>query len=113
MDDAQEGYLLRIYIGESDRWEHQPLYEAIVGEARRQGLAGATVLRASMGFGMQSRLHTAKVLALSSDLPILVEIADRKEKIEAFLDTLETMMDGGLATLEKVRVIRYRGHSRK
>ena len=82
-------------------------------EARSQGLAGATVLRASMGFGMQSRLHTAKVLALSSDLPILVEIADRKDKIEPFLETLEAMMDGGLATLEKVRVIRYRGHSRR
>ncbi|MFV1957893.1 MAG: DUF190 domain-containing protein [Planctomycetota bacterium] len=99
--------LLRIFVGESDRWEGKPLYEAIVLGARERGLAGATVLKASMGFGKTSRLHTAKVLRLSSDLPIVIEIADRSEKIDAFLPHLDEMMQGGLVTLERVKVVRY------
>ncbi len=107
MEIPQDGRLLRIFLGESDLWEGRPLYEAIVLEARARGLAGATVLRASMGFGKASRLHTAKVLRLSGDLPIVIEIADAAEKIDAFLPLLEPMMQGGLVTLEKVQVIRY------
>lgn len=101
--------LLRILIGEADRWEHQPLYEALVLQARAAGLAGATVFRGSMGFGASSRVHTAKILRLSSDLPILIEIVDTEEKINAFLPVLDRMMGGGLVTLEKAKVIRYRG----
>src|SRR6266496_3590383 len=105
MQIPQEATLLRIFIGESDRWEHQPLYEAIVLKAREAGLAGATVLRGLMGFGKRSILHTAKVLRLSDDLPMIVEIVDSLEKIEAFLPTLDTMVTEGLVTLEEVRVI--------
>jgi PII-like signaling protein len=101
--------LLRIFIGESDRHKHTPLYEAIVLEARTQHLAGATVLRGPMGFGPTSRLHTAKILRLSQDLPIVIEIVDDRDKIDAFLPTLESMMTGGLVTLENVEVIHYRG----
>ena len=104
----EEGKLLRIFIGESDRWEHKPLYEAIVLKARELGLAGATVLRGPMGFGANSRLHTAKILRLSEDLPLIIEIVDEEAKIDAFLPVLDTMMGGGLVTLEKVRVLRYR-----
>jgi PII-like signaling protein len=103
-----EAMLLRIFIGESDRWHHQPLYEAIVLKARELHLAGATVLRGPMGFGKSSRLHTAKILRLSMDLPLVIEIVDSEEKIQAFLPTLDEMMKGGLVTLEKVRVIDYR-----
>jgi PII-like signaling protein len=103
-----EAMLLRIFFGESDRWKHQPLYEAIVLEARRRHLAGATVLRGPMGFGKSSRLHTAKILRLSMDLPMVIEIVDTEEKINAFLPVLDEMMKGGLVTLEKVRVIDYR-----
>jgi uncharacterized protein len=105
----QEAMLLRIFIGESDRWKHQPLYEAIVLKARELHLAGATVLRGPMGFGKSSRLHTAKVLRLSMDLPLVIEIVDSQEKLDAFLPVLDEMMTGGLVTLEKVRVIHYRG----
>lgn len=108
MQIPHEATLLRIFIGESDRWGHQPLYEAIVLKAREAHLAGATVLRGPMGFGKASRLHTAKILRLSMDLPIVVEIVDSEEKINAFLPTLETMIGGGLVTLEKVQVIHYR-----
>ncbi|HEY5480564.1 MAG TPA: DUF190 domain-containing protein [Verrucomicrobiae bacterium] len=104
----QEAMLLRIFIGESDRWHHQPLYEAIVLKARELHLAGATVLRGPMGYGKSSRLHTAKILQLSMDLPLVIEIVDAEEKIQAFLPVLDEMMKGGLVTLEKVRVIDYR-----
>jgi len=100
--------LLRIFLGESDRWEHKPLYEAIVLKAREMHLAGATVLRGPMGFGKTSRLHTAKILRLSMDLPLVIEIVDTEEKISSFLPLLDKMMKGGLVTLEKVRVIDYR-----
>ncbi|HKQ60423.1 MAG TPA: DUF190 domain-containing protein [Candidatus Polarisedimenticolaceae bacterium] len=103
-----EGQLLRIYIGESDRWRQHPLYEAIVLEARRRGLAGATVLRGPMGFGGSSRIHTAKILRLSEDLPIVIEIADREEAIAAFLPVLDEMVTEGLITLERVHIVRYR-----
>ena len=106
-----EGQLLRIFIGESDRWEGRPLYEAIVRRARELGLAGATVLRGLEGFGANSRVHTAKVLRLSADLPIVVELVDQAEKIDALLPELDAMVSEGLITLEKVRVIAYR-HTR-
>ncbi len=103
-----DAMLLRIFIGESDRWKHQPLYEAIVTRAREMHLAGATVLRGPMGFGKSSRLHTAKILRLSMDLPLVIEIVDTEEKLNAFLPALDEMMKGGLVTLERVRVIDYR-----
>jgi uncharacterized protein len=103
-----EATLLRAYLGESDRWHHQPLYEAIVLKAREMHLAGATVLRGPMGFGKSSRLHTAKILRLSMDLPLVIEIVDSEENLTAFLPVLDEMMQGGFVTLEKVRVIDYR-----
>jgi len=103
-----EGQLLRVFIGESDRWHGKPLYEAIVLKAREMGMAGATVLRGTMGFGADSRLHTAKVLRLSEDLPIVIEIADRPEKIEAFLPEIDGMVTEGMITLEKVHILAYR-----
>jgi len=107
-----DSLLLRIFIGESDRYEHRPLYEAIVLKARELKLAGATVLRSPMGFGACSHLHTAKILRLSEDLPMVVEIVDAEDKINAFLPVLDAMMGGGLVTLEKVRVIHYRDQRR-
>jgi hypothetical protein len=107
MQIPKDAILLRIYLGENDRHEHQPLYEAIVLKAREAHLAGATVLRGPMGFGHSSRLHTAKILRLSEDLPILVEIVDSEEKIRAFLPRLESMVTSGLVTLEKVQVLQY------
>ena len=107
MQLPHEAVLLRIYIGESDRWRHRPLYEAIVLKAREQHLAGATVLRGPMGFGKSSRLHTAKILRLSMDLPLVVEIVDTPEKVQAFLPVLRKMLQGGLVTLEKVQVVEY------
>ncbi len=109
MNLPHEATLLRIFIGESDRCEHKPLYEAIVLKAREMHLAGATVLRGPMGFGKSSRLHTAKILRLSMDLPLVIEIVDSEDKINAFLPLLDSMMGGGLVTLEKVKVIEYRG----
>src|SRR5438094_1262363 len=109
MEIPHDAVLLRIFIGESDRWHHQPLYEAIVLKAREMHLAGATVLRGSMGFGKSSRLHTAKILRLSFDLPLAIEIVDSEEKINAFLPYLDEMIVGGLLTMEKVKVIQYRG----
>jgi PII-like signaling protein len=113
MQIPHEAALLRIFIGESDRYEHRPLYEAIVLKAREAHLAGATVLRGPMGFGKSSRLHTAKILRLSLDLPMVIEIVDSEEKIRAFLPTLNGMIGGGLVTLEKVQVIEYRGEESK
>jgi hypothetical protein len=104
-----EGLLLRIFIGELDKSGHIPLYEAIVLKARERGLAGATVLRGPMGFGANSLLHTAKILRLSEDLPIIIEIVDKEEKINEFLPELDKMVGDGLITIEKVHVIRYRG----
>jgi uncharacterized protein len=106
---AEEATLLRIFLGESDRWQGRPLYEALVLRAREMHLAGATVLRGSLGFGATSRLHTAKLLRLSGDLPIVVEIVDSEEKIEAFLAAAAGMLADGLATLERVRVVHYQG----
>jgi len=103
-----EGQLVRIFIGENDQWHGKPLYEAVVMRAREAGLAGATVLRGLMGFGAKSRIHTAKVLRLSEDLPIVVEIVDRADRIEAFLPALDEMVADGLVTLERVQVITYR-----
>ncbi len=112
MQLPEDALLLRIYLGESDRWQHQPLYEAIVMKARELHLAGATVLRGPMGFGASSRVHTAKILRLSMDLPIVIEIVETEEKVNAFLPFLNEMMDGGLVTLEKIRVIHYREGSK-
>jgi uncharacterized protein len=108
MELPEDAILLRIFIGESDRWQHRPLYEAIVLKAREMHLSGATVLRGPMGFGKSSRLHTAKILRLSMDLPLVIEIVDGEEKINAFLPVLDGMLSGGLVTLERVRVIYYR-----
>ena len=108
MQPLREATLLRIYLGESDRWEHHSLYEAIVLKAREHGLAGATVLRGPMGFGKSSRLHTTKILQLSLDLPLVIEIVDSEAKIRAFLPVLDGLMQGGLVTLEKVQVLHYR-----
>jgi len=108
MKIPEDGYLLRIFIGESDKHGHIPLYEAIVLKARESGLAGATVLRGVMGFGRHSIMHTAKILRLSEDLPLIIEIVDSLGKIEAFLPILDGMVPEGLVTLEQVRVIHYR-----
>jgi PII-like signaling protein len=108
MKIPEDGSLLRIFVGESDKHGHVSLYEAIVLKAREAGLAGATVLRGVMGFGRHSVMHTAKILRLSEDLPMIVEIVDSLEKIEAFLPTLDSMVPEGLVTLERVRVIHYR-----
>ncbi|HLZ03088.1 MAG TPA: DUF190 domain-containing protein [Bradyrhizobium sp.] len=107
MQIPKQAVLLRIFIGENDRSHGKPLYEAIVLKAREQHLAGATVLRGPMGFGASSRLHTAKILRLSEDLPLVIEIVDSEEKINAFLPTLDGMMTSGLITLEKVQVLQY------
>ncbi len=107
MQIPRNAVLLRIFIGENDRYQHQPLHEAIVLKAREMHLGGATVLRGPMGFGHSSRLHTAKILRLSEDLPIVIEIVDSEEKIDAFLPILDTMMGSGLVTMEKVQVLQY------
>ena len=107
MQVPRDAALLRIFIGEDDKAGRQPLYEAIVLKARELHLAGATLLRGSMGFGRSSRLHTTKILRLSEDLPIVIEIVDAQEKIDAFLPELEKLIGSGLVTLEKVKVLRY------
>jgi uncharacterized protein len=107
MNVPKDAMLLRIFFGEEDRFEGNPLYEAIVLKAREMHVAGATVLRGPMGFGHSSRLHTAKVMRLSFDLPIVVEIVDTEAKIHQFLPTLDRMMASGLITLEKVQVLQY------
>src|SRR6201984_3864621 len=109
MEVPRDSMLLRIFIGESDRWNHKPLYEAIVLKAREMHLGGATVLRGPMGFGKSRRMHTAKILRLSMDLPIVIEIVDSEEKIREFLPILDEMIVGGLVTLERVQAIVYRG----
>ena len=103
-----ERYLLRLFLGESDRRDGMPLYEAIVQRARQEGLAGATVLRGIEGFGANSRIHRASILRLSEDLPIVVEIVDEQEKIERFVEQLDPWIEDGLATIEKVQVVLYR-----
>jgi uncharacterized protein len=107
MQVPRDAVLLRIFIGEDDRHQHLPLYEAIVLKAREHHLAGATVLRGPMGFGHSSRLHTAKVLRLSEDLPMVVEIVDSEDKVNSFLTLLDGMMGSGLVTIEKVKVLQY------
>lgn len=108
MKIPQDGYLLRVFLGESDSWQGRPLYEAIVMKARELHLAGATVLRGPMGFGARSRLHTAKILRLSEDLPIIIEIVDARDKIDTLLPHIDEMVKDGLVTLERVEVIKYR-----
>ena len=103
----RDAMLLRIFVSEDDRFEHRPLYEAIVLKARELHLAGATVLRGSVGFGHASRLHTTKILRLAQDLPLVIEIVDTQERIDMFLPVLDTMMPSGLITLEKVQVLQY------
>ena len=103
----KESVLLRIYLAEAMKWEHKPLYEVIVMRAREHGLAGATVLRGPMGYGRSTEIHTAKILDLSVNLPILVEVVDSEEKINGFLPVLEGLLSGGLATLEKVRTLQF------
>jgi len=106
---SDEGQLLRVYVGESDRWQGKPLYEAIVLKAREMGIAGATALRGIMGFGAASRIHTSKILRLSEDLPVVVEIVDSAQKIAQLLPEIESMVQEGLVTLESVRMHQYRG----
>src|SRR3989304_4845800 len=103
-----EGKLLRVFIGEADRWQGKPLYEEIVYLARKKGMAGATVIKGFMGFGCKSHMHTAKLLRLSEDLPIVIEIVDSEEKINQFLPHLDEMVREGLITLEKAHVLMYR-----
>ena|ERR1043165_8506492 len=107
MPIPREAMLLRIYLGEDDKFQHQPLYEAIVLKARDKGLAGATVLRGPMGFGHSSHLHTAKILRLAENLPVVVEIVDAEERIRGFLPELDGMIGSGLVTLEKIEVVQY------
>ena len=107
MQAPNDAVSLRIFLGENDKHDGKPLYEAIVLAARKSGLAGATVLRGPMGFGHSSHLHTAKILRLSQDLPLLIEIVDSEERVNGFLPTLDAMMGSGLVTLEKVKVLRY------
>jgi uncharacterized protein len=104
-----EGKLLRIFVGESDRWHGKPLYQAIVERVRKEGLAGATVLRGIEGFGADSRLHTARILRLSEDLPMVIEIVGSAEQIERILPVLDEMVGEGMVTVERVEVIAYRG----
>jgi PII-like signaling protein len=113
MKIPQDGYLLRVFIGESDRWHGTPLYEAIVMKARELHVAGATVIRGPMGFGANSRLHTTKILRLSEDLPMIVEIVDAKEKIDELMPHIDEMVQEGLVTLERVQVIKYRASGDK
>ena len=113
MQIPEDAVLLRIFIGESDRHRHRPLYESIVLKAREMHMAGATVLRGPMGFGKSSHLHTAKILRLSMDLPIVIEIVDSEEKVNAFLPVLDKIMGGGLVTLERAKVIRYQDREKK
>jgi uncharacterized protein len=103
----QEAVLLRIFLGEDDRAGGMPLYEALILRAREMGMAGATVLRGPMGFGHGARLHTTKILQLSTDLPMIVEMVDSQPKIDAFLEAIEPMIGSGLVTLEKATIIRY------
>jgi uncharacterized protein len=107
MHEPRERVLLRIFIDENERFEHKPLYEALVLKAREMKLAGATVLRGSLGYGKSTVIHTAKILRLSTSLPLVIEIVDKQEKIDAFLPVIDTMINSGLVTIEKVRVLHY------
>lgn len=107
MSPPKDAVLLRIFIGEDDKYKGRPLYQSIVETARSEHIAGATVLRGPLGYGHSSRLHTTKILRLSEDLPLVIEIVDGADKIDAFLKIIDPMMGSGLVTLEKVRVIRY------
>jgi PII-like signaling protein len=107
MQIPRDAVLLRIFFGEEDKFEHMPLHEAIVQKAREMHLAGATVLRGHIGYGHSSRIHTTKILRLSEDLPVIVEIVDAQDKIDVFLPVLDRMMSGGLVTIEKVQVLHY------
>jgi hypothetical protein len=107
MQIPRDAILLRIFIGESERSDHKPLYEAIVLKARELQMGGATVLRGPLGFGKSSHLHSAKILRLSEDLPMVIEIVDSQEKIDAFIPVLDKMMGSGLVTVEKVQVLQY------
>ena len=107
-----EGQLLRIFVGENDRWDGKPLYEAILAKVREHGLAGATVLRGIAGYGANSAIHTTKILRLSEDLPIVIEIVDKPEQIQAILPILDEMVTEGMITLEKVNIIAYRHNHR-
>ncbi len=104
-----EGKLVRVFVGESDIWHGKPLYQAIVERAKEEGLAGATVIRGIEGFGATSRLHTTRILRLSSDLPLVIEIVDSEERVDHLLPILDEMVGDGLITLEKVHIISYRG----
>ncbi|PYP87346.1 MAG: hypothetical protein DMF61_10040 [Blastocatellia bacterium AA13] len=108
MKIPEKAQLIRIFIGESDQWQGKPLYEAIILKARENGIAGATMLRGLMGYGAASRIHTAKILRLSEDLPIVVEIVDGEDKIAGFLPEIQAMVQDGLITVENVRVLQYR-----
>ena len=108
----EDGYLLRIFIGESDKHDGKPLYEWIVLKARQEGLAGATVLRGMMGFGAHSRIHTFKIERLSEDLPVIIEIVDTREKLDHFLSMIDDKIEEGLATLEKAQIYFYRSGKR-
>lgn len=107
MQVNEQAVLLRIFLGEDDKADGRPLYETLVLKAREMGLAGATVLRGPMGFGQSSLLHTAKILRLSEDLPMVIEFVDSEPKVRAFVDAIEPIMTSGLVTLEKVQVLRY------
>lgn len=106
--ESRDGKLLRIFIGDSDRWEGKPLYQAIVEAARQHGLAGATVLHGMMGFGAHSRMHTASILRLSADLPVVIEIVDLPDRIQAFLPVVDAMVQDGMVTIEAAEVLIYR-----
>ena len=112
MKIPEKGQLVRIFVGENDKWEGKPLYEAIVLKARKLGMAGATVTKGTMGFGAESRIHTTKILRLSEDLPIIIEIVDSEEKINEIMPFLDEAVSEGLITVENVKVIKYR-HSKE
>ena len=109
MEIPEDAVLLRIFVDENRKWHHQPLYEAIVQKAREMHLGGATVLRGPMGFGKSHRLHVAKILNLSLDLPLVIEIVDSEDKINNLLPVIDSMIESGLVTMEKVKVLHYRG----
>lgn len=113
MEPGSEAVLLRVFIGESDHWHGKPLHLALIEKAREHGLAGATVVRGMAGYGANSVIHTTRLLEFSSDLPIMIEIADSEEKINSFLPVVDELVSEGLATLEKVRVVFYRPGERR
>jgi PII-like signaling protein len=111
MKSKSDAQLLRIFFGEADKFNGKPLHEAIVFLAREKGMAGATVLRGVMGFGARSKMHSAKILRISEDLPVVIEIVDKAEKIEQFMPLLDEMIEEGLVTVENVKIVAYRGNS--